>query len=90
MVKPGHRSHSQKRVFVTTPGGTSKVQYRKRQPSKAKCGNCGAVLKGTASDRPYKMQNMAKTKKRPDRPFGGVLCSKCMRSHIIQKARENV
>jgi len=33
------------------------------------------------------MQKLAKTKKRPERPYGGNLCSKCMRSLMIDKAR---
>ena len=75
---------------MTTPGGKNKIHYRKRKPSKAKCGRCGAVLKGVPRERPFKMQNMPKTKKRPERPYGGVLCSRCMRDTIIKKARENV
>jgi len=31
--------------------------------------------------------NMAKTKKRPERPYGGVLCTRCMRKTMIGKAR---
>jgi len=88
MVKPGHRSRSLRRIHVTTPGGTSKISYRKRKPSKAVCTSCGTVLKGVANQRPHKMQNMPKSKKRPERPFGGVLCSKCTRQKIIKQARE--
>ncbi|MBI4983390.1 50S ribosomal protein L34e, partial [Candidatus Woesearchaeota archaeon] len=34
------------------------------------------------------MQNMPKTKKRPQRPYGGVLCSACTRKLLQQRARE--
>ena len=64
------------------------LQYKKRKPGVAKCGSCGAVLKGVARARPYKMQNMSKTKKRPTRPYAGVLCSKCLRKVMIEKARK--
>ena len=83
-----HKSRSMRRVYVKKPGNTVSISYRKRKPSKAKCIKCGAVLKGVASERPYKMQNMAKTKKRPSRPYGGVLCSKCMREVMKEKAGE--
>jgi len=33
------------------------------------------------------MRNMPKTKKRPERPFGGVLCSKCSREEIVSRIR---
>jgi ribosomal protein L34E len=34
------------------------------------------------------MQNMAKTKKRPQRPFGGVLSSTAMRRLIVEETRQ--
>ncbi|MFH1439911.1 MAG: 50S ribosomal protein L34e [Candidatus Woesearchaeota archaeon] len=80
MVSPKHRSRSMRKVFVRVPSSKVTVQYRKRKPSKAKCGKCGALLKGVPRELPAKMKNMPKTHKRPERPFGGVLCSKCMRT----------
>jgi large subunit ribosomal protein L34e len=82
-----HRTRTLRRVYVKTPGGRTTVHYRKRKPSKAKCGKCRALLKGVPRERPYKMQNMAKTMKRPERPYGGVLCTKCMRILFKAKAR---
>ena len=82
-----HKSRSLRKVYVKAPGGAVKTQYRKRKPAKAKCGSCGAELKGVPRERPYKMQNMPKTAKRPERPYGGMLCSKCMRVKIKEKAR---
>ena len=49
---------------------------------------CEAVLAGVARALPGKMQNMPKTKKRPTRAYGGVLCTKCTRKKITQKARK--
>ncbi len=83
-----HKSRTMRRVFVKTPGSRTVLHYRLRKPSKAICARCGTVLAGTASQRPYKMMNMAKSKKRPERPFGGVLCSRCMRAEIKAKARQ--
>lgn len=86
MPAPHKRSTSFRKVHKKVPGGNRVTHYEKRKPGKAKCVKCRAVLKGVASKRPYKMQNMAKSKKRPERPFGGVLCSNCMREHYKQKA----
>ncbi len=87
-MRPGkQKSRTFRRIFKKITGNKVTVRYEKRKPSKAKCGNCGEVLKGMPRERPYKMRNMAKTKKRPSRPFGGVLCSKCAREKIKELNR---
>jgi len=82
------KSRSQRRVRVKTPGGKVTIQYRKRKPAKAKCSECGKELPGVPRQRPYKLQKTAKTAKRPERPYGGKLCSSCTRKLIISKARQ--
>lgn len=81
------RSRSLRRVYVKTPGGKTVLHYRRSKPKIGHC-KCGAKLKGVARERPYKMMNMAKTKKRPERPYGGVLCSKCLREFLKENARK--
>jgi len=88
MPAPRLRSRSLRKVFRKVPGGRVSVQYRRKKPSAPECSNCGAVLKGVPRELPYRMRSMAKTKKRPERPFGGVLCSKCMRLEIINRVRQ--
>lgn len=88
MPAPKQRSRSLRKVFTKVPGGAIKVHFKKRKPNAAKCGNCGAVLKGIPRALPFRMRSMAKTKKRPERPYGGVLCSRCMREKIMNKARQ--
>ena len=75
-------------VYVKVPGGRTVVQYRKKKPKQASCAECGAKLPGTSRERPYKMKNLPKTKKKPTRAFGGKLCSKCTRKKIIQEVRK--
>jgi large subunit ribosomal protein L34e len=82
-----HKSRSLRRVYTKVSTRVS-LQYKKRKPKKAHCSKCSDVLKGVPRERPYKMQNMPKTKKRPQRPFGGVLCSKCMREKIKSDIRQ--
>jgi large subunit ribosomal protein L34e len=81
MPRGSRKSRSLRRIFVKTSKG-AKLTYAKRKPSKAHCAECGQVLHGVASERPYKMSKMSKTEKRPDRPYAGKLCSKCMRLQI--------
>ena len=87
MPRKQYRSRTFRRVKVKTPGGRNVVHYERRKPKKAHCGKCRAELKGVPRALPYKMRNMAKTKKRPERPYGGVLCSSCMRRLFVEKAR---
>jgi large subunit ribosomal protein L34e len=87
MVRRALRSKSYRRIKTRTPGGTIVTHFKKKRPNKAHCSRCGDVLKGVASDRPAKMKKIPKTMKRPERPFGGELCSKCSRSLFKEKAK---
>ena len=88
MPQPRLRSRSRRKLFRKVPGGRVSIHYNKRNPKAAKCGNCGALSKGVPRELPFRMRSMAKTRKRPERPFGGVLCSRCLRTRIIEKARQ--
>lgn len=81
------RSKKLRAVKVKTPTKV-KIAYKRRKPQKAKCGNCGKPLKGVPREIPSKLNKLAKTERRPERPYGGVLCSKCMRDVFINKARQ--
>ena len=85
MPQPYKRSRSLRRLNIKV-SGKSVLHYKERKPEKAKCGNCGMVLKGVSRKRPAKMQKTPITGKRPERPYSN-LCSRCMRSLIIEKAR---
>lgn len=89
MPEGSKRSRTLRRIFVKTPGGRNVLRYKKRKPKKASCANCGKNLSGIPRERPYKMQNMAKTMKRPSRAYGGNLCSKCTRELLKQKAKND-
>lgn len=85
-----HKSGRFRKVFVKTPGSKTVVHYRESKPSKAVCGNCKKPLSGVPRERPAKMANMPKTLKRPERPYGGVLCSKCTRELLKERTRGDV
>ena len=87
MVEPYKRSRTLRRIKVRVSGGRTVTHYKRRKPGKAKCSNCGALLKGVPRERSIKMHKLPKTKKRPERPYGGNLCSNCMRLNLIEKAR---
>jgi len=82
-----HKSGRFRKIFVKTPSGKNVIHYRRRKPSKTICGNCKVQLAGVPNLLPSKLRNMPRTAKRPERPYGGVLCSKCTRTLLQQKAR---
>lgn len=81
-----HRNRTFRKVLVKIAKGVT-THFKKRNPAKAQCGKCGKELHGVPRARSVDMRNMPKTKKRPERPYGGVLCSACMRETMISKAR---
>ncbi len=83
-----HKSGRYRKIFVKTPGGRTNVHFRESKPKGAVCGNCKKRLPGIPRERPAKMANLPKTAKRPERPYGGALCSACMRILITKKARK--
>ena len=87
MTRPMYRNHTLRRVTRKTPGAELVKHFEKRKPSAACCGTCGALLQAVPRARPYEMENMPKSQKRPERAFGGVLCSSCSRREIIKRAR---
>ena len=78
-----------RKIFVKTPGGRTVIHYRQRKPSKAICGSCKKQLAGVPRELPSKMANMPKTAKRPERKYGGTLCSACTRLLLKTEARRS-
>ncbi|MEM0371831.1 MAG: 50S ribosomal protein L34e [Ignisphaera sp.] len=78
MVRPLYRSRSYKRVYRRTPGGETVIHFEKRKNTPMRCGRCGAMLPGVPI-KDSERRKLPKTAKRPERMFGGVLCSRCLR-----------
>ncbi|HLP79119.1 MAG TPA: 50S ribosomal protein L34e [Acidobacteriota bacterium] len=87
MVSGKHKSHSFRKIFVRTPGARTVVHRRLRKPGRATCPDTGVFLAGVPQVRKTKLMNMPKSKKRPQRAYGGVLSSSASRRRIIAKAR---
>ncbi len=82
-----YRSGSYKRTFKKTPGGVTVLHYKKKKPSKHLCADCGKLLHAVPRARPYQIRKLPKSKKRPNRPYGGYLCSECARKIFKREAR---
>ncbi|MBI4146493.1 50S ribosomal protein L34e [Candidatus Woesearchaeota archaeon] len=89
MVQPRYRSRTMRRVFVRTPSGTT-LHYRRRKNAAPQCAQCGGVLPGVARGTKTQVRKLAKSSRRPERPYGGMLCSPCTRRTIIAKARSHL
>ncbi|HLC86124.1 MAG TPA: 50S ribosomal protein L34e [Candidatus Nanoarchaeia archaeon] len=86
MPKPQHKSRTLNRIYVRAPKGV-RIHYREKKQAKPKCRICGDVLKGVAHGVKTQIRKLSKTKKAPSRPYAGNLCSKCMRSVLLEKAQ---
>jgi large subunit ribosomal protein L34e len=87
MVNPARRSRSSKKRMVRFPGGRVGPIYKPKRPSKASCAICGGRLHGVPNRSTSQMRKLAKTEKRPERIFGGVLCGGCVRGLVREKIR---
>lgn len=88
MVEGRRRSRTLRRIHVRTPGGRNVIHYEARKPSRPHCASCGTMMHGMKAMLSRAMHSVPKTQKRPERPYGGELCSACMRRIIIGQARK--
>lgn len=76
-----------RKIFKKTTKGV-KLIYVKKKVKLPRCGVCGATLHGIPRLRSSQIRKLAKSEKGPERPYGGNLCSKCMRQKIIERFRK--
>ena len=96
MPRPHHRTRSLRKIHVRLPGGETVVHYEKRRPGPARCAICGRPLNGVPRLRPVELRKLPKTAKRPERPFGGMICHECLerllkrsiRAQLVAKLQE--
>ena len=78
MPRRRYRTHSLRKTHVRTPGGRLVVHYEKRKKGIPKCAICKKPLAGTVRD----PRDVPKSKKRPNRPYGGYLCAECLHREL--------
>ena len=85
--KRGRRRRLKKsRVAVRTPGGRTVYHYRHKKHSPARCARCGAPLNATPTGPRSVINKLARSQRRPNRPYGGNLCPKCLRELMLTSA----
>ena len=87
MPRGMYKSRTFRRVATKLPGGTTTTRFQRRKPQAAHCARCGAQLHGIPRGNAADMAKLSKTEKRPERLYGGVLCSRCLRDTIKLDAR---
>jgi len=70
-----------------SPKGRRVVLTKRGRSRPASCAGCGAILPAVPAKTALEMARIPKTKKRPQRPYGGKLCSTCSRENIRALAR---
>ncbi len=81
MPNTKNRSTSMRKVKRRVPSGESREYYSRRvKDGKAHCGICKMALKAVQS-------TGAKSSRRPERKFGGVLCHKCQGKVVVEASR---
>lgn len=73
---------------VKLPSQRVVLRKVKKKVGFPKCAVCKNPLHGVKRLRRSKLRKLAKTEKRPERPYGGYLCSKCMREIMKERARK--
>ena len=87
MPAPRHRSRSWRRVYKKITHGV-KLVYKRKKPKKTECNITGSKLSGVKRDIPSRIKKLSKSKKRPERPYGGVLSPMASRREIIKRHRK--
>ncbi len=85
--KPRHASRSMKQARVRTPGGRIVTHYGYKTHSKHTCAVCKKELHGKPRGRPIEIRSLFKSERKPERPFGGMLCSRDTRMVLSYRAK---
>jgi large subunit ribosomal protein L34e len=82
MVRPGLRGKPHK--LVRTPGGRLVWRPVEFKRGEARCAWCRGELHGTPALPKTEMRRIPKSSRRPERPYGGYLCPRCLRSGLVR------
>lgn len=81
------RRGSAKARHRVSPGGKPGVIYKLKKPSPALCGLCRSRLHAVPRLAPPELKKLSKTERRPERVFGGILCTRCSGQVLKEAAR---
>ena len=82
MTKTSFKSKSKRKVFRKTPGTNLNVHLEKSNPSGHYCGKSGAILNGIPKKSATEFNKLSKSKKRPNRKYGGTYSHKVVKTQL--------
>jgi large subunit ribosomal protein L34e len=85
LVRPSLRVRGLRRVYRRTPGGRVVVHFERRRPGVPTCWRCGRPLGGVPRGVSSEVRGLSRSEKRPNRPYGGYLCSSCL-TELLSRA----
>lgn len=86
MVRPSIRSG--KRKLYKTISGKYIWRSIRKKANAHKCAECKKPLPGMPRGSRVEIRRLSKTQRRPERPYGGQLCSPCTRRKFKLMARQ--
>lgn len=87
MTSPRDNTKSAIWSKTRVPSGESRLFIKRKKVNAAHCAVCKTELSGVPSKRSYEMRKLAKTEKRPERMYGGVLCGNCVKEKLKAAVR---
>ncbi|MBN1159727.1 MAG: 50S ribosomal protein L34e [Candidatus Diapherotrites archaeon] len=84
MVQRFLRTRSKKKVQKRASKET-RLKFKAKKVSPAHCAACSGILAGVPRKDKAELKKLAKTKRRPQVPFGGHLCASC-RKTVFEEA----
>lgn len=75
------------KVKKRTPTGKHFILVKRNKPKFAKCAICKKPLHGMPRLHAVEVSKLTKSNRRPERAYGGYLCSSCSRELFRKKAR---
>ncbi|MHA1636639.1 MAG: 50S ribosomal protein L34e [Candidatus Thorarchaeota archaeon] len=88
MPRPGMLTRSRANRRIKTPGGRNVVHRRKIYKSGGKCSVTGKHMELPRKAKSGLSRKSSLSSKRPNRPYGGAVCSSAVRRGIIRQTRE--
>jgi len=87
--EPRFSSSTFRKIQRRTPGGRTVTYYDYKLHSRHVCAICHEFLHGKPRVRSAGMKKLGKSERKPERPFGGMLCPRCSRRVISLRAKLN-
>ncbi len=75
------------RVKRRTPSGKNILRQRRERTGLAECANCKSPLHGIPRRITSEFKKLSSSERKPERPYGGNLCSDCTREIFRESVR---